>query len=435
MLTIWEGLMEQQEPRNFLRSARLLVFGLVAVIVVVGFVLIVMAINRPVEATPLGHTDVLADSTNACVTCHRNATPAIVSQFSYSTMAAAKVTCQDCHVVDAGYPGSVEHEGVTLLASPTPAMCQHCHTQEVAQFYQSRHSLPAYVAYAGTKDLTPANLVMYQSIPEAQAAPDVARSALFAVEDARLTSYGCVTCHSVGAPHSDSSVGECQKCHLRHAFSLAQARKPETCNNCHIGPDHPQWEIYIESPHGIAYHTDGQNWNWDKAAGTLTVQDFPAPTCATCHMSGFGASGTTHDVGDRLTWFSSSAISNRRPNWQGNLTQMQNVCRECHNQQFIDDFYTGADQAVAAVNNYVEQSNTLMQPLQDQKLLTAAPFDEPIDFTYFELWHHWGRTAKFGTWMQGPDYTQWHGTYEIIKAIADLKDMAAAKLNAASVSK
>src|SRR5262249_48964882 len=93
---------------------------------------------------------------------------------------------------------------------------------------------------------------------------------------------------------------------------------PETCNACHIGPDHPQWEIYTESPHGIAYHTGGDRWHWDAKPGTLTVGDFPAPTCAICHMSGFGSQGTTHDVGDRLTWYlfapiGSGGPSRRRP--------------------------------------------------------------------------------------------------------------------------
>ncbi|MGE5224688.1 MAG: multiheme c-type cytochrome, partial [Omnitrophica WOR_2 bacterium] len=315
------------------------------------------------------------------------------------------------------------------------ATCQRCHGPEVAQYYQSRHSLPAYVAYSGTAALSPEMLALYQAIPESQSGPVKAQNVLFSVEDSRLTRFGCVTCHSIGAPRADGSVGACQKCHLRHAFSLEQARKPETCNNCHIGPDHPQWEIYQESPHGIAYATGGADWNWEKEPGTLTVSDFPAPTCATCHMSGFGSSGTTHDVGDRLTWYSFDTISSQRPNWQGNRTQMQNVCRECHNQNFIDTFYSGADQAVAAVNEYVKQSNDVMQPLKDQKLLTDKPFDEPIDFEYYQLWHHWGRTAKFGAWMQGPDYTQWHGAYEMIKAMADLKAIVQEKLNTAAGGK
>ncbi len=85
---------------------------------------------------------------------------------------------------------------------------------------------------------------------------------------------------------ADGSVGRCQNCHLRHTFSLEQARNPETCNDGHIGPDHPQWEIYQESPHGISYMTGGHTWNWEAEPGTPTTADIPAATCATCHISG-----------------------------------------------------------------------------------------------------------------------------------------------------
>src|SRR5690606_36465977 len=234
----------------------------------------------------------------------------------------------------------------------------------------------------------------------------------------------------IGLPAEDGSVGKCQKCHLRHEFSLEQARKPETCNNCHIGPDHPQWEIYQESPHGIAYMTQGDRWNWEADAGTLTVNDFPAPTCAICHMSGFGPTGTTHDVGDRLTWYLFTPISERRPAWEDNRVRMQGVCRECHNANFLNEFYAAGDEATEAVNEYVHESDRIMAPLIEQNLLTAEPSDEPIDFTYFELWHHWGRTAKFGVWMQGPDYTQWHGVYEVLSDLAELRELAEQRLEA-----
>jgi hypothetical protein len=278
-------------------------------------------------------------------------------------------------------------------------------------------------------------LEKYQAIPEGSFAPDKMRNALFALEGPDVTHFACLSCHNIGKPNVDNSVGQCTKCHIRHEFSLEQVRKPETCNNCHIGPDHPQWEIYEESKHGIAYATGGDTWHWDAAPGTLTVTDFPAPTCATCHMSGFGASGTTHDIGDRLTWYLFAPISQRRPSWEDNQIRMQNVCLECHNQNFVDDFYTAADKATEAVNAWVKQSDDMIQPLKDQQLLTSAPFDEPIDFTYFELWHHWGRTAKFGVWMQGADYVQWHGAYEILSDLAELQEMIDAKLNAAQQAK
>lgn len=416
------------ETDSVWRSARTLIFGLVAVIIVLGAALIVMAIGRSGTQVEALQVDALANSDNTCVVCHRQTTPGIVEQFGHSTMAEAEVTCQQCHEVKSDYPEAVEHEGTYVLASPTTAMCEKCHTTEVAQYYQSRHSLPAYVAFAGSKDLSPQLLAMYEKIPEGSYSPDKSRNAIAAIEGPDMTPFTCETCHNIGKPAADGSVGQCQKCHLRHEFNREQARKPETCNACHIGPDHPQWEIYHESPHGIAYSTMGHTWNWEADAGTLTVNDFPAPTCAICHMSGFGTSGTTHDVGDRLTWYLFAPISDRRPSWQDNKVRMQGVCMECHNQEFLDTFYTAADKATERVNEWVKQSDDMIAPLQAQNLLTAAPFDEPIDYTYFELWHHWGRTAKFGAWMQGPDYSQWHGAYELLSDLAELRQMVDEKL-------
>jgi hydroxylamine dehydrogenase len=422
------------QPSKPLRSLRVLILGLIGVVVVFGVALIILVIGHAGQAVNLEAVDVLSNSSDECVTCHRTATPGIVSQLSHSTMAAAEVTCRDCHEVAANYPGAIEHEGSYVLASPTTAKCQKCHEAEVAQFYQSRHSLPAYVAVAGSKGLSPTLLAMYQAIPEGTFAPDKARNAIAVLEGPQITPFACENCHSIGIPAADESVGRCQKCHIRHEFSLEQARKPETCNNCHIGPDHPQWEIYQESAHGILYATRGSTWNWDTEAGNLTVTDFPAPTCALCHISGFGANGTTHDVGDRLSWFLFSSLSQQRPNWQDNRTNMQSVCFECHNANFITSMYTGADAATQQVNDWVTASNDLVAPLQNQGLINTANFDEPIDFTYFDLWHYWGRTTKFGTWMQGPDFTQWHGAYPLQETLADLKEMVDDKLAAAGAT-
>ena len=420
--------MSQNAPQSATRTAAVLVIGLVAVIVVLGLAVVILATGQAGTPAAVGQVDALANSTNECVTCHRRTTPGIVQQYGHSTMAAAEVTCENCHEVPADYPGAVAHEGTHVLNSPTTAMCEKCHTQEVAQFYQSRHSLPAYVAMVGTADLSPEHLAMLEAIPEGGFQPDSPRNALYHIEGPEVTQFACESCHDLGKPAADGSVGQCQKCHLRHEFSLEQARKPETCNACHIGPDHPQWEIYQESPHGIAYASLGDNWNWDAEPGTLSVEDFPAATCAICHMTGFGTTGTTHDVGDRLTWFLAAPVSERRPAWQDNKTRMQGVCFECHNQNFIETFYTDADAATEKVNAWVLESREIIKPLQDAGLMTDEPFDEPIDFVFFELWHHWGRTAKFGTWMQGPDYTQWHGVYELLADLAELRAMVAEKL-------
>jgi len=425
---------ENESPRGW-SAWRLLILGSVVVLVLIGLVMVVLTITNSSTASAAGEEQVnaLANSDDECVVCHDRTTPGIVEQYGVSAMAAAEVACKDCHEVEASHAGAVEHEGTYVLASPSAAMCENCHTSEVAQYNQSRHGLPAFVAFAGTDPLTAAQLTLYQSISEVTS-PDLQRNSLYALEGPAVTRFACEVCHNIGRPHADGSVGQCQKCHLRHEFSLEQVRKPETCNQCHIGPDHPQWEIYQESPHGIAYMTGGDAWNWDAEAGTLTVVDFPAPTCATCHMSGFGASGTTHDVGDRLTWFLFAKISEQRPGWADNAVRMQAVCQECHNKNWITAFYADADTATMAVNDWVAESNDIMAPVLENDLLTATPFDEPIDFVDFELWHHWGRTAKFGSWMQGPDYTQWHGAYEVLSDLAELRTLAAEKLVTAGLA-
>ena len=415
--------------RSTLGSFRILIYGLVIVIVIFGPVILAIAQPATMNDMP-ARVDALAQSTDACVVCHRIYTPGIVDQFGYSNKAAAGVTCRDCHEVSADFPGAVDHNGAYVVPSPTPGICAGCHATEVSQFHASRHATPSYAAMRGTADFTPAQLAQYEAIPEGSYAPDKERNALYELEGGDITRFACHVCHDIGEPRADGSIGKCQKCHLRHEFNLEQARKPETCNQCHIGPDHPQWEIYQESPHGVSYMTRGHAWNWEAEPGTLTSSDIPAATCAICHMSGFGTAETTHDVGDRLTWYLFASVSERRPSWQDNQARMQGICGNCHNDRFIEDFYTDADKVVDAVNKLVKQGQDIVKPLKDANLMTAAAFDEPIDFVSFDLWHHWGRTTKFGSWMQGPDYVQWHGAYEMLRELAELKEITAGKLEA-----
>ncbi|MGF1505217.1 MAG: nitrate reductase [Chloroflexi bacterium] len=424
-----------QSTNSPFKGGQVLVAGLVAVIIVLGFVVVIQAVGQSDTAETVdddGDIDVIANLDNECIDCHANANPGIVEQYGHSAHAGAEILCEDCHEVEAGYPGSVEHQGTHVLPASSSAMCENCHAQEVAQFNQSRHALPAYVAVFGSEDLSDDLQAMYAAIPEGGFIPDKfrERNTIALMEGHAVQNFACEGCHNIGAPNPDGSVGQCQDCHIRHEFSLEQARKPETCNACHIGPDHPQWEIYTESGHGILYQTDGDNWNWDAEPGTLSVEDMPAPTCATCHMSGFGGAATTHDVGSRLTWYLAAPISERRPAWQDNMVEMQSVCLECHNLEFVETFYEEGDELVERINEMVIYSDEIMAQLQEHDLVSPEPFDEPIDYVYFNLWHHYGRTAKSGAWMQGPDYVQWHGAYEILHELAHLREEAIERLEA-----
>lgn len=46
-------------------------------------------------------------------------------------------------------------------------------------------------------------------------------------------------------------------------------------------------------------------------------------------------------------------------------------------------------------------------------MITKKGFDEPIEWTWYYLWHHEGRRARHGASMMAPDYTHWHGMYEV----------------------
>ena len=70
-----------------------------------------------------------------------------------------------------------------------------------------------------------------------------------------------------------------------------------------------------------------------------------------------------------------------------------------------------------------------MAALKEKGYITPAPFDEPIEWTWWEIWHHEGRRARHGAAMMGPDYTWWHGIYEVAKHtyfewIPELKEVA-----------
>ena len=89
----------------------------------------------------------------------------------------------------------------------------------------------------------------------------------------------------IGRINLDGSRGSCSACHSRHDFSPRRARQPENCGKCHLGPDHPQKEIYEESKHGVAYRDLKDDMNLDAKTWVLGEDYSAAPTCATCHMS------------------------------------------------------------------------------------------------------------------------------------------------------
>jgi hydroxylamine dehydrogenase len=93
---------------------------------------------------------------------------------------------------------------------------------------------------------------------------------------------------------------------------------------------------------------------------------------------------------------------------------MRNVCAHCHTPDYVTAFYSQYDDFVQNYNQkFAIPGSKIMGALKANKMRTAQNFDEEIEWTWFYLWHHEGRRARHGASMMAPDYTHWHGMYEV----------------------
>jgi len=268
----------------------------------------------------------------------------------------------------------------------------------------------------------------------------------------------------IGRLNLDGSKGSCTACHSRHDFSPRRARQPENCGKCHLGPDHPQKEIYEESKHGIAFRDMKDEMNLNAPNWILGADYAAAPTCATCHMSGNLRNGgrITHDPGERISWTNRPPVSvamdtdinhgivtSQDPEvrrslitdtWTQKRDRMKDVCSHCHTTDYVNSFYQQYDELVVLYNEkFAKPGLQIMAALLENELRTATEFDEEIEWSWFYLWHHEGRRARHGASMMAPDYTHWHGMFEVAErfymaVIPQARELAAHAITSGHVS-
>jgi hypothetical protein len=373
-------------------------------------------------------TPALVEATGKCAECHRRETSAVVVEFEQSRHAERGINCLDCHRPLADQ-APLDHNGFTIAKTLTAKNCAACHATEYDQFVRSRHAAPAWASVNSTKDFSPQQLALGERYHPHWV--DRPAMPIGAVEGTAAIVGGCNACHSIGRPNADGSFGTCTNCHSRHLASIELAREPTTCGQCHMGPDHSQIEIYDESKHGALFASQRSRMNLRVPPRQLTAKDMPVPTCATCHMSGLEGGKVTHDTTERLSWFLFAPVSTKRPNYDRGQVEMKEVCLKCHARSRIDRFYEVAEQVLSATNEKVQAATAVVAGLRKDGLLTPQPFDEPIEFAEFDLWHYYGRTAKHGGFMGGADFVQWHGNYEILRQRVSI-DAAAVAIRAAA---
>ncbi len=165
---------------------------------------------------------------------------------------------------------------------------------------------------------------------------------------------------------------------------------------------------------------------------------YEAPTCATCHMSATPTQPVTHEVGERISWTLRPPVSKTKDNWEVKRQNMQDVCRNCHGQGFVEGHYAQFDGVVNLYNEkFAKPGAALHKIAKDKKLGDGtANFSNKYEWVWWEIWHHEGRRARHGAAMMGPDYTWWHGIYEVaqhfyFKYIPELRKFHDPELDAA----
>ena len=393
--------------------------------VVIAFALVLAAflINRarPKVETEQPTADFVRAS-GKCAECHLRTQYSIVHEYEMSQHARKGVNCLDCHQPVAGQE-KTDHQSFVISKKLTAGNCRTCHEDIYQQFLRSRHAAPSWAAVYGEKGLTPEQVSFSETYqPGGTRRPP---HPFVQMEGGSAIVSGCEQCHSVGRPNTDGTIGNCTACHTRHTSSIHIARLPTTCAQCHMGPDHSQIEIYEESKHGVMFQAQEHLLNLDAPPKTLTTRDMFVPTCSTCHMSGINGLGLTHDPSERLSYYLANAITERRPNYAQAQAKMKQLCSQCHTGPLIDRVYKQAEQVVQSTNERVQAAQDLVNGLRKDGVLTGAPFSQPIDFVYFDLWHYDGRTSKHGAFMGGADFVQWHGNYPMMQKTVELKSMAA----------
>lgn len=383
---------------------------------------------------------------DVCVDCHKTISPGIVGDWELSKHFENEIGCDACH--------GEEHttaEDFANVSLPTPATCNDCHDEQVEQFSKGKHALA---------------WTVLKAMPTTHALP----SAL--VDGQR----GCGGCHKIGLK-SDEEIAElkaqgithgvasCDACHTRHTFSVKEAQQPQACQTCHMGFDHPQWEMYSSSKHGVRHGL--------KQLGILS-ENAAAPTCQTCHMQ-----DGDHEVRTPWGFLAVRLPLPEDPQWkadqitilqalgvldlEGNPTARMEViraaqvarltqedfdhernklvkaCKQCHSESFARAEMAKGDDIIREVDYLLAQAIRIIASLYADGLLVkpdsyASAFpdlltfhDAPttIEHRLFEMHLKHRMRAFQGAFHANPDYTLWYGWSEMVRDLAEIKHMAA----------
>ncbi len=382
--------------------------------------------------------EVQAQDRSACINCHTKETPGIVAQWQKGKMGQKGLDCSVCHGSD--------HKDATDVAKaklPTPDTCQTCHPNQVGQFRAGKHSL----AWAAMKAMP---MVIHQ--PLTVTGPEGFK--------------GCSGCHKIGEKSAEElkaaefryGTGSCDSCHTRHSFNISEARDPRACQTCHMGFDHPQWEMWSTSKHGTIWQIEGDTGR--------------APKCQTCHMPegdhavmtawGFLALRVPEDDaqwwGDRVEILKALGVLDEKGEgterleavkatkmarltkeaFQMERAKMEAVCAGCHSASYVAEQLTAGDKIIREIDRIMAEAIRTVKGLYTDGLLKVpkgwkyAPdllqFYEAkssVEQELYVMFLEYRMRAFQGAFHANPDYMHWYGWAPMKESLQKIKDEVA----------
>lgn len=399
----------------------------------------------------------LALASSECIDCHNENSPGQVMDWEASRHSQVGVTCKVCH--GNAHKNADDYKKAIL---PDEKKCAQCHREQFTEFTQGKHNHGWSVLNA---------------IPATHMAPDEL------IEGGR----GCGGCHNMGIKNEEQKADQlakgyryqnnsCDECHTRHAFSLKEAQNPKACQQCHMGYDHPQWEMWSSSKHGMRYFT--------KKDGDLP-EGAAAPTCQTCHLpdgthenhTAWGFLGVRlplpedeQAAADRVTILKALGVLNPetgeptaildavkeydmvrldQASWEKERNKMLDICTQCHSRQYAREQLDMGDAILAKADRLMAEAIETVAALYKDGIIrkpegyphnypflltfmhtNGARWDEKldelshIDQVLVRMYMKHRMRAYQAFFHVNPDYAYWYGWNMMTEDLGEIKALA-----------
>jgi hypothetical protein len=381
-----------------------------------------------------------------CIKCHEKISPGRVNDWKSSKHSKEDIGCAECHGEK-----HTNAKNAKLAVLPDEHTCKDCHEDQFEQFTKGKHNF-------GWTSLN--------ATPVTHVEPDLLMEG----------GKGCGGCHNMGIKTEEQKEDQrkkgyryqnnsCDECHTRHAFSVKEAQDPKACQQCHMGYDHPQYEMWESSKHGTRYAVK-EKGKLDKKAS--------APTCQFCHLpngthtnkTAWGFLGVrlplpkdSQWAADQVTILKALGVLNPETgkptarldtvkaldfarltvkDFDEQRNKMIERCSTCHSKNYAVKQMEKGDEIIQKADRLLAEGIHIVAKLYKDGLIKKPKhysFAYPdflffkktggsyIDQVLFRMYMKYRMRTYQGVFHANPDYTYWYGWAAMTKSLDKIKHL------------